>query len=82
MRLVFAGTPQTAVPALEAVLASQHEVVAVLSRPDAPSGRGRTLTRSPVAELAGSRGIPLLQPPTSREPALLARLVELAPDCC
>ena len=82
MRLVFAGTPQTAVPALEAVLASQHEVVAVLSRPDAPSGRGRTLTRSPVAELAGSRGIPLLQPPTSRDPALLARLVELAPDCC
>ncbi len=82
MRLVFAGTPQTAVPALEAVLASAHEVVAVLSRPDAPSGRGRTLTRSPVAELAGSRGIPLLQPPTSRDPALLPRLLELAPDCC
>jgi methionyl-tRNA formyltransferase len=82
VRLVFAGTPQTAVPALEAVLASTHEVVAVLSRPDAPSGRGRTLTRSPVAELAGSRGIPLLQPPTSRDPALLPRLLELAPDCC
>ena len=82
MRLVFAGTPQTAVPALEAVLASTHEVVGVLSRPDAPSGRGRTLTRSPVAELAASRGIPLLQPPTSRDPALLARLLELAPDCC
>jgi len=41
MRLVFAGTPQTAVPALDAVLASRHEVVAVLTRPDAPAGRGR-----------------------------------------
>ena len=49
MRLVFTGTPQTAVPSLEALLASRHDVVAVLTRPDAPAGRGRKVEASPVA---------------------------------
>ena len=57
MRLVFAGTPQTAVPALDAVLASRHEVVAVLTRPDAPSGRGRHVESSAVARRAAEAGI-------------------------
>lgn len=80
MRIVFAGTPAAAVPSLAALLASEHEVVAVLSRPDAPTGRGRKLVASPVAELARTAGIELLTPPTSRDPALLTRVRELAPD--
>ena len=61
MRLLFAGTPEPAVPALRALLGSdRHDVVAVLTRPDAPAGRGRTLTRSPVGRLADAAGIPVL----------------------
>ena len=82
MRLVFAGTPETAVPALEAVLASGHELVAVVTRPDAPAGRGRKLVASPVALVATAAGVEVLTPATPRDPAFLARLAELAPDCC
>lgn len=80
MRIVFAGTPAAAVPSLTALLGSEHEVVAVLSRPDAPTGRGRKLVASPVAELAGTAGVELLTPSTSKDPALLSRLREIAPD--
>ena len=52
MRLVFAGTPEVAVPSLDALLASEHEVVAVVTRPDAAAGRGRRLVASPVARRA------------------------------
>lgn len=82
MRLVFAGTPEVAVPALEALLESRHEVVAVVTRPDAPSGRGRKLVASPVAERAAEAGIEILRPARPREPEFLARLAEIAPDCC
>ena len=82
MRLVFAGTPDAAVPALRAVLASSHEVVAVVTRPDAPAGRGRRLAASPVGELAAEAGLEVLKPRRPREPEFLARLTELAPDCC
>ncbi|UCM86781.1 methionyl-tRNA formyltransferase [Streptomyces marincola] len=83
MRLVFAGTPEVAVPALDALLASErHEVVAVVTRPDAPAGRGRRLVRSPVAERADEAGIEVLTPARPREPAFLDRLREIAPDCC
>ncbi|EFQ83903.1 methionyl-tRNA formyltransferase [Aeromicrobium marinum DSM 15272] len=82
MRLVFAGTPDTAVPALEALVASRHEVVAVVTRPDARSGRGRTVAPSPVAVAAEAHGIEVLKPLTPAEPDFHARLVELAPDCC
>ena len=67
MRLVFAGTPEPAVPSLSALLeSSRHEVVAVVTRPDAPSGRGRTLRRSPVGALADEAGVPVLTPEHGR----------------
>src|SRR3954454_12757635 len=69
-------------PSLRALLASRHEVVAVLTRPDARAGRGRTLTASPVKQVALEHGIEVLAPPTPRDPEFLARLPELAPDCC
>jgi methionyl-tRNA formyltransferase len=82
MRLVFAGTPEVALPALAALIASDHDVVAVVTRPDAPAGRGRTLQASPVAELAAEHGIEVLKPERPRDPDFLARLTEIAPDCC
>jgi methionyl-tRNA formyltransferase len=82
VRLVFAGTPEVAVPALTALLESQHEVVAVITRPDAPAGRGRSLQRSPVGALADQHGLEVLTPLRPSEPDFLARLGELAPDCC
>ncbi|KUJ64764.1 methionyl-tRNA formyltransferase [Streptomyces albus subsp. albus] len=83
MRLVFAGTPEVAVPALDALLASdRHEVVAVVTRPDAPAGRGRRLVASPVAERAEEAGIEVLKPARPRDEDFLARLREIAPDCC
>ncbi|KOG56861.1 methionyl-tRNA formyltransferase [Streptomyces griseoflavus] len=83
MRLVFAGTPEVAVPALDALIASdRHEVVAVVTRPDAPAGRGRRLVASPVAERAEEAGIEALKPAKPRDEDFLARLREIAPDCC
>jgi len=82
VRLVFAGTPEVALPSLRALIASQHEVVAVVTRPDAPAGRGRTLQSSPVGLLAEEHGIEVLKPAKVRDPEFLARLRELAPDCC
>jgi methionyl-tRNA formyltransferase len=69
------------VVALEALLGSDHEVVAVLNRPDARSGRGRRTSRSPVAECADAAGIPVLQPRSPREPEFLDQLAALAVDC-
>ncbi|SLI05511.1 methionyl-tRNA formyltransferase [Mycobacteroides abscessus subsp. abscessus] len=81
MRLVFAGTPEPAVPSLRRLIASpRHEVVAVVTRPDAVAGRGRKITRSPIAALADEHGIPVLSPRTPAEPEFLDRLTELAPD--
>ena len=82
MRLVFAGTPQTAVQALNALLASRHEVVAVVTRPDAPAGRGRKVEPSPVAQRAAAAGLEVLRPARPRDPEFLDRLREIAPDCC
>jgi methionyl-tRNA formyltransferase len=82
VRLVFAGTPQVAVPSLDALLASPHDVVAVVTRPDAPAGRGRHAARSPVATRADAAGVPVLTPTRVRDPDFLAQLTELAPDCC
>ncbi|MBM7079774.1 MULTISPECIES: methionyl-tRNA formyltransferase [Micromonospora] len=81
MRLVFAGTPAVAVPALAAVHASGHEVVAVVTRPDAPAGRGRGVLRSPVGVWADEHGVEVLTPARPREPEFLDRLRTLAPDC-
>jgi methionyl-tRNA formyltransferase len=82
VRLVFAGTPTAALPSLQALLQSGHEVVAVLTRPDAPSGRGRRVVASPVAEAAAREGIETLKPNSPRDPDFLARLREIGPDCC
>ena len=85
MRIIFAGTPEPAVVALEKLLASSHEVVAVITRPDAKKGRGRTLHPSPVKALAQEHGIEVLTPTTLRPDsedgqALRARLKELQPE--
>src|SRR3974390_2743196 len=94
MRLVFAGTPAAAVPALDALLASRHEVAAVLTRPDAPAGRGhrsgdghqaghgRNVEPSPVARRAAAAGLEVLTPVRPRDPEFLSRLREIGPDCC
>jgi methionyl-tRNA formyltransferase len=81
MRLVFAGTPEVAVPSLDAIAASRHELVAVVTRPDAPAGRGRHLVRSPVASWADERGIEVLAPDRPRDSDFLDRLRVLGPDC-
>ncbi|GAA4555882.1 methionyl-tRNA formyltransferase [Planotetraspora kaengkrachanensis] len=83
MRLVFAGTPDTSLASLRALLDSpRHEVVAVVTRPDAQSGRGRQLHPSPVAQLAEEAGIEVLKPAKAGDPAFLDRLREIGPDCC
>jgi len=82
MRVVFAGTPEVALPSLRAIADSPHELVAVVTRPDAPSGRGRRLTASPVAEAAGELGVPVLTPDHPRDPAFQESLRALAPEAC
>lgn len=81
MRLLFAGTPEVALPSLRALLDSDHEVLAVLTRPDAKVGRGRRLEPSPVRRLAEEAGIEVITD-RPRDPAFRERLLELAPDCC
>lgn len=83
MRLVFAGTPLVAADTLGHLLDhGRHDVVAVLTRPDAPKGRSSRPVPSPVAELALARGIEVLRPLRAGDPSLAERLAELAPDCC
>jgi methionyl-tRNA formyltransferase len=82
VRLVFAGTPEAALPSLRAVAESAHDLVGVVTRPDAPSGRGRKLTPSPVAALAEELGIAVLRPEHPRDPGFQAALRDLGPDCC
>lgn len=83
MRLVFAGTPEPALPSLRRLIASsRHEVVGVLTRPDTVAGRGRRAVRSPVAQLADEHGIPVLQPARPGDPDAVRTLTEWAPDCC
>ena len=81
MRVLFAGTPAVALPSLEALLASRHEVVAVLTRPDAPAGRGRSLRPSPVKQRALAAGLEVLTPDSPRDPDFQSRLAELAVAC-
>jgi methionyl-tRNA formyltransferase len=83
VKLVFAGTPAAAVPSLDALLASdRHQVAAVVTRPDKPSGRGRTVTPSPVKARAEQAGIEVLAPEKASDPEFLDRLRGLGPDCC
>jgi methionyl-tRNA formyltransferase len=82
MRVVFAGTPAVALPALDAIAESRHELVGVLTRPDAPAGRGRHLVASPVGRRAEELGVPVLKPEHPRDAGFRAELAALAPDCC
>jgi methionyl-tRNA formyltransferase len=82
VRLVFAGTPVAALPTLRALAASRHTLAAVVTRPDAPVGRGKKMQRSPVAELAEELELETLKPNRPGEAPFLERLRAIAPDCC
>lgn len=78
MRIAFAGTPEAAIPALWALLDAGHDVVAVITRPDAPAGRGRSLQPSPIGAFAAERGLLVLKP--ERLTDIADQLAELAPE--
>jgi methionyl-tRNA formyltransferase len=80
LSVVFAGTPDFAVPALLAIAASRHPLKAAYTQPDRPSGRGLRVEESPVKRAAVARGIPVEQPPTLRDPAVVERLAGYVPD--
>jgi methionyl-tRNA formyltransferase len=80
LSIVFAGTPEFSVPALEALVASRHQVVAVYTQPDRPAGRGQQLTMSAVKQCALTHGLPVEQPKTLRDPAAVERLASWRPD--
>lgn len=82
MRVVFAGTPRAALPSLDAIAGSRHELIAVITRPDAPAGRGRRLEASPVRVRAQELGLPVLTPHSVKEPEFLDELRRLGPDAC
>ncbi|MGV0871268.1 methionyl-tRNA formyltransferase [Mycolicibacterium sp. XJ879] len=83
MRIVFAGTPEPALPALRRLLESpRHDVVAVLTRPDAAAGRRAKPAPSPVARVALEHDIPVLRPARPNSDEFIAELTELGPDCC
>ncbi|MCP4000769.1 MAG: methionyl-tRNA formyltransferase [Gammaproteobacteria bacterium] len=79
-RIIFAGSPDFSVPVLQALLASSHKVVAVLTQPDRPAGRGRKCTPSPVKSAATEAGLPVLQPETLNDTSVQQELVRLKPD--
>lgn len=80
--MVFAGTPEVALPSLEALNSSDHELLAVVTRPDAPRGRSGRPRPSPVAEWAEAAGVEVLKPERPSDEQFVARLRELAPDAC
>lgn len=80
MRIVFMGTPDLSVPALEAVFDAGHEVIAVVTQPDKPKGRGKAVLMTPVKEKAISLGIPVYQPVKARDEAFVQILRDLNPD--
>ncbi len=80
MRVIFMGSPDFALPALRKLIDSEHEVVAVFTQPDRPSGRGRKLTPSPVKTLALAHGLTVLQPRRISKPEVVAQIREMAPD--
>jgi methionyl-tRNA formyltransferase len=80
LRIAFAGTPQFALPALRALLDSEHRIVGVLTQPDRPAGRGRDLRASPVKLIAAERGVPVAQPSTLKTAEGMSALREWAPE--
>jgi methionyl-tRNA formyltransferase len=81
LRVVFCGNPDFAVPTLEALLASEHEVLAAVCSPDKPRGRGRKMMPLPVKERALAAGLPVFQPATLKDPEFLEQVRTLEPDC-
>lgn len=82
MRLIFAGTPDVALPSLDALMSSGHEVAAVLTRPPAPAGRGRAERHSPVHTRALDLGLPVITGSRLSDPEVLGAVRDIAPDCC
>ncbi len=82
MRIIFMGTPDFSVPALETLIKSRHEVAAVVTQPDKPRGRGRAVGMSPVKECALAHGIPVYQPMRARDEDFVELVKGLAPDVC
>jgi methionyl-tRNA formyltransferase len=80
MKIVFAGTPDFSVPALQSLLDSPHDIMAVYTRPDRPAGRGRKITASPVKQLATQNGVPVFQPDSLKSAAAQRVLAALHPD--
>jgi methionyl-tRNA formyltransferase len=80
LRVVFLGTPEFALPTLDAILLSRHTVVGVVTQPDRPRGRGQRMTDAPVKMRARDTGLPLLQPGTVNDPGFLSALTGLRPD--
>ncbi len=80
MRIIFMGTPDFAVPPLEALIASGHEILSVITQPDREKGRGRTVQMSPVKECAVAHGLPVFQPARVKNEEATAAIRELAPD--
>ena len=80
LRILFAGTPEFAVPALAALADSGHEIAAVLTQPDRPQGRGLKSAASAVKAFAQRRGLPVLQPPTLKSTQIVGQLAELRAD--
>ena len=74
MRIVFMGTPDFSVPTLEALVASEHEVIAVVTQPDKPKGRGKEIHMSPVKECALQHNIPVYQPVRARDEAFVEEM--------
>lgn len=79
-RLIFLGTPQFAVPSLKALLSAGEDILAVITQPDRPRGRGQKASPSPVKELALSHGLPVLQPVRLKDPEFVAALKDLTPE--
>ena len=80
MRILFWGTPDFAVPSLQALIGEDHEIVAVVTQPDRPAGRGRELREPPVKTIAIQERIPVLQPEKARDPAFVEHIRNLAPE--
>lgn len=80
MKIVFAGTPEFAVPTLQTLIDSPHEVIAVYTQPDRPAGRGRKLTASPIKDLALTAGIPVAQPENFKSAEAVQALADLQPE--
>src|SRR5687767_13623806 len=80
LRIVYFGTPDFAVPGLQALIDSDHDVVGLVSQPDRPKGRGHKLQPTPTKLVAEAAGVPVLQPPRVKAPAFHEALAALSPD--